>query len=188
MAQNADKLLPAFAPSVSAGGEARFACVHGGQRMEARVEAVTRITRDNIMWNVIFLKGFFAPASHADQAEQILTHMGASFTFSQAWLQKQSNLDQQAAVAINRRMQEFFRQEQGVIRKLNSVDDNFSAVDEIVSGYSTYHDAATGNDYKLSNTDPYKWTDSSTGRIFSTATASPPAWGPSLTALTRVSQ
>jgi hypothetical protein len=188
MTQNADKLVPAVAPSVSQGGEARFSCQHNEQPMEARIEAVTRATRDNIMWNVIFLKGFLAPASQADKAQEILDHMGATFAFDQAWMQKQSHLDEQAALAINRNMQEFFRQQQGVIRNLNSMDENFSAVDEIVSGYSTDHDAATGTDYKLSNTDPYKWKDNSSGRIFSTATDAPPAWGGNLTQLVHVAQ
>jgi hypothetical protein len=188
MAQNADKLVPTVIPSVSTGGEARFSCRHNGQQMEARIEAVTRTTRDSVMWNVIFLKGFLAPASQADTAEEILTRVGASFTFNQAWMQKQNNLDQQAVASINRRMQEFFRQEQGVIQNLNSVDQSFSSMDEIVSGYSTYHDAATGNDYKLSNTNPDKWIDNSTGRIFSTPTNSPPPWGPALSPLTHVSQ
>ncbi len=187
MAQNADKLVPAVAPSQSTGGEARFSCRHNGQEMEARIEAVTRITRDNIMWNVIFLKGFIARAAAASQTEEILSHVGGSFRFDPAWLQRQSNLDQQAANAINRRMQEFFRQEEGVIKNLNSVDENFSSMDEIVSGYSTYHDAATGNDYRLSNITPYKWSDN-TGRIFSTPTDSPPPWGGNLTPLTHVAQ
>jgi hypothetical protein len=187
MAENADKLVPTVVPSISTGGEARFTCRHNGQDTDARVEAVTRVTRDNIMWNVIFLKGFLAPASQADAAEELLTHVGSSFKFNAAWLQRQSNLDQQAALDINRRMQDFFRQESGVIQKLNSVDQNFSSMDEIVSGYSTYHDAATGNDYKLSNTNPFKWTDN-TGRIFSTPTDVPPPWGGNLTPLTHVSQ
>jgi len=187
MAQNADKLVPAVAPSQSTGGEARFSCRHNGQDMEARIEAVTRITRDNIMWNVIFLKGFIARAAAAEQAEEMLSHVGGSFRFEPAWLQRQSSLDQQAADAINRRMQEFFRQEEGVIKDLGSVDESFSSMDEIVSGYSTYHDAATGNDYKLSNTNPYKWSDN-TGRIFSTPTNSPPPWGGNLSPLNRVAQ
>jgi hypothetical protein len=187
MAQNADKLVPTVVPSISTGGEARFSCRHDGQQTEARIEAVTRVTRDNIMWNVIFLKGFLAPASQADAADELLAHVGGSFKFNPAWLQRQSNLDQQAALDINRRMQEFFRQEAGVIQKLNSVDENFSSMDEIVSGYSTYHDAATGNDYKLSNVNPFKWTDN-TGRIFSTPTDVPPAWGGNLTPLAHVPQ
>jgi hypothetical protein len=177
MAANADKLIPPLAPSISTGGEARFSCMHGGQPMEARIEAVTRATRDNVMWNVIFLKGFIAPASQAAKAEEILMKIGSSFTFEQAWLQKQSNLDKQAAAAINQNMKQFFEHERGVIDKLNASDENFSSMDDIVSGFSNYHDAATGNTYKLSNATPYKWTDESTGRIVSTQTDSPPLWG-----------
>ena len=187
MAANADKLVPTVIPSISTGGEARFTCTHGQQEMEGRIEAVTRTTRDNVMWNVIFLKGFLAPRSQADKAEEILTHVGSSLTFNQAWMQKQSQIDQQAAAQINRNMQQYFRQERAVINNLNAVDENFSAMDDIVSGYSTYHDANTGNDYKLSNTNPYKWTDDSTGRIVSTPTNSPPIWG-NYRSLPRVSQ
>ena len=187
MAANADKLVPTAIPSISTGGEARFTCTHGRQEMEGRIEAVTRTTRDNVMWNVIFLKGFLAPRNQADKAEEILTRVGSSLTFNQAWMQKQSQIDQQAAAQINRNMQQYFRQERAVINNLNAVDENFSAMDDIVSGYSTYHDANTGNDYKLSNTNPYKWTDDSTGRIVSTPTNSPPIWG-NYRSLPRVSQ
>lgn len=52
MAQNADRLVPTVIPSLSSGGEARFSCTHNGEPMEARIEVVTRTTRDNVMWNV----------------------------------------------------------------------------------------------------------------------------------------
>jgi hypothetical protein len=188
MAAVADKLVPSVAPSLSSGGEARFTCTHHKQAMQARVEVVTRATRDNVMWNVIFLKGFLAPADAAGRTEALLTHMGSTFKFDPAWLQKQSNLDEQAAIAINRQMQEFFRQQQRVMQNLNAVDENFSSMDEIVSGYSTYHDAATGNDYRMSNTNPFKWVDNSTGRTFSTPTNVPPAFGGNLTPLAHVTQ
>jgi len=188
MAQNADQLVPTVIPSISSGGEARFACTHNGQPMQARIEVVTRTTRDDVMWNVIFLKGWLAAKSQAERAEEILTRVGASLKFDPQWLQKQSNLDQQAANAINHRMQEFFRREQGVIQNLNAVDTSFSSMDEIVSGYSTYHDAATGQDYKLDNVSPYKWIDNSTSRIFSTPSNVPPAWGGALTPLAHVAQ
>ena len=177
MASSADRLVPTVIPSISTGGEARFSCTHGREEMEARMEVVTRTTRDSVMWNVIFLKGFIAPKAQAEKAEEILTHVGGSFNFNAAWLQRQSQIDQAAADQINRNMQQYFRQERAVINNLNAVDENFSSMDDIVSGYSTYHDAATGNDYKLSNTNPYKWTDPSTGRIVSTPNNIPPAWG-----------
>jgi hypothetical protein len=83
MAQNADELVATVVPSISTGGEARFTCRHNGQETEARVDA----------------------------ADELLARVGGSFKFNPAWLQRQSNLDQQAALDINRRMQEFFRQE-----------------------------------------------------------------------------
>jgi hypothetical protein len=188
MAANADKLVPTVIPSISSGGEARFTCTHHGQPMQARIEVVTRTTRDNVIWNVIFLKGFLAPRSQADAAEEILTTVGSSLAFDPEWLQKQSNLDQQAANTINRNMQEFFRKQRSIMQNFNAVDQNFSSMDEIVSGYSTYHDAATGQDFKLDNTNPNKWIDNSTGRIFSTPSNVPPAWGGALTPLAHVSQ
>lgn len=85
-------------------------------------------------------------------------------------------------------MQDFFRRQQAVVQNLNAVDASFSSMDEIVSGYSTYHDAATGQDYKLDNTNPYKWIDNSTSRIFSTPDNVPPPWGGALTPLAHVVQ
>lgn len=177
MADNADKLVPSAFPAISSGGEARFSCTHGGQEMEGRMEVVTRIARDQTMWNVIFLKGFLAPKSQADKAEEILTHVGGSFTYNAAWSRRQSALDKAAADEINRNIKRYFQQEQPIIRSMNESDESFSSMDDIVSGYSTYHDSATGNDYKLSNVNPYKWSDPSTGRVVSTPDNIPPAWG-----------
>lgn len=177
MAASADKLVPSAFPAVSSGGEARFSCTHGGQEMEARMQVVTRIARDGVMWNVIFLKGLIAPKSQADKAQEILDHVGGSFTYNSAWSQRQSALDQAAANAINRNMKHYFQQEQPIIRSMNEGDESFSSMDDIVSGYSTYHDSATGYDYKMSNTNPYKWSDPSTGRVVSTPENIPPAWG-----------
>jgi len=188
LARIASALAPTVIPSRVDGGEARFTCMHNKQEMEVRVNAATRITRDNLMWAVILLGGFIAPKGHAEEAEQIMTHVANSMTFSQAWIQMQNSLSQQAAEAINRRLQETLRQERAFIQNLNSVDEGFESMDELISGFSTYHDAKTGNDYSLSNTNPYKWIDDSTGRIISTPTNNKPIWGPAFSALSHGTQ
>lgn len=187
LARQAAALLPTIIPSREDGGEASFTCMHNKQEMEAHVEAVTRITRDNLMWVVILLEGYIAPKGQSNTAEGTLLHVAGSMRFSQAWIEKQNTLSQQAAVAINQRMQETFRQERTFIRDLNSVDGNFQSMDELVSGFSTYHDERTGSDYSLSNTNPNKWIDDSTGRIISTPTNSKPVWAPAYRALPRAS-
>jgi hypothetical protein len=187
LARKAAAQWPTVIPSRVDGGEARFTCTHNNQEMEARVEAATRITRDNVMWGVIMLEGFIAPKGQANQAEETLTHVAGSMTFSQAWIQKQNSLSQQAAEAINRRMQDTFRQERTFIQNLNSVDENFVSMDELVSGFSTYHDEKTGNDYSLSNTNPNKWIDDNTGRIISSPTDNKPPWASAYRLLPRVS-
>jgi hypothetical protein len=174
LARIANASWPTVIPSRSAGGEARFTCIHHQQEMEARVEAVTRTTTDNVMWGVILLQGFIAPRGQAEPAQGILDHMAGSVKFTQAWMEKQNHLSQQAAVAINQRMQQIFRQQQAFIQKLNAVDENFESMDELISGFSTYHDAA-GNSYSLSNANPHKWIDDS-GRIISTPTNTKPLW------------
>ena len=186
LAQKANAQWPTVIPSRSDGGEARFTCTHNKQEMDVRVEAATRITRDNIGWGVILLQAFIAPKDQGDKAEQILNHMAASVSFSQAWIQKQNQLSADAAIAINQRMQTIFRQERTFIEKLNSVDENFQSIDEIVSGFSSYRDASTGQTYSLSNTNPFKWIDPSSGRIISTPTNSAPPWAPAYRSLTHV--
>jgi hypothetical protein len=181
----ADQLIPTVIPSVSTGGEVTFSCRHGRQQSVVRVDAVTRVTRDNVLWNVIFLRALIAPASHADQAQELLKHMTMTFRFVPAWVQQQNQLSRQAANAINNQAQAFLRREQGVIAKLNATDQNFSEMDDIVSGYSNYRDNRTGNVYKLSNVNPGKWIDNSSGRIVSTPDNNPPPWAPSYSALTR---
>ena len=188
LARMGDTLAPTVIPSRSAGGEARFTCMHNKQEMEVRVETATRTTNDNIMWGVTVLFGFIAPKDQADKAEEILANIGRSLKFSDAWTQKQNNMSQQAAVAINQRMQEIFRQERAFIEKLNSVDQNFESMDELISGFSTYHDEKTGNNYSLSNANPNKWMDDSNGRIISTSTNSPPLFAPNYRRLPNASQ
>ena len=176
LASKADKQWPTVIPSRSTGGEAVFTCTHNKQEMEAHVEAATRTTRDNVIWAVILLQGYIAPKSGTAAAQTVLAHMTGNVTWSQAWMQKQNNLSQQAAASINQRMQEFFRQEQTFMQKLNSVDQNFESMDEIVSGFSSYKDSRTGNTYSLGNTNPYKWVDDA-GRVVSTPNNIAPAWG-----------
>jgi len=178
---------PTIIPSREDGGEARFTCVHNKQEMEVRVEAATRITRDKIGWAVILLQAFITPKSQGDKAEDILNHIIDSTKFSPAWIQKQNNLSQQAVESINRRMQEIFRQQRAFMQKLNSVDENFESMDELVSGFSTYHDEKTGSSYSLSNANPNKWMDDATGRVISTPTNTQPLWGSAYHQLTRVS-
>jgi hypothetical protein len=128
------------------------------------------------------------PKGQAEKAEGILNHVANSMVLSQEWIAKQNQLSQAAAEAINRNMQQYFRQEAAFMQKLNSVDQNFESMDEIVSGYSTYRDDTTGNTYSLSNTNPYKWIDDSTGRIISTPTDAKPIWAPAYRPLPRASQ
>jgi len=181
----ADQLIPTVIPSSSSGGEASFTCRHGGQEMAARVDAVTRVTRDNQLWNVIFLRALLTPKSESDAAFEILKHMTVTFRYDPAWVQQQNAASAQASAAINARAQASLREERAVIEKLNASDESFDSVDDIVSGYSTYRDEQTGNTYKLSSTNPGKWmTDS--GRILSTPDNNPPPWAANVHALTRV--
>jgi hypothetical protein len=176
LAHKAETLLPTPIPSRYDGGEARFTCTHNKQGMDVHIEAATRTTRDGIMWNVLLLYAYIAPKTQSEQARTTLLHVLDSFKFSPQWIQMQNNLSQHAAQSINQRMQEFFRQQEAFMQKLNSVDENFQAMDELITGYSTYHDAATGKNYSLSNTNPFKWIDPGTGRIISTQTESKPMW------------
>jgi hypothetical protein len=176
LARKAEAQWPTVIPSRSTGGEAVFTCTHNKQEMEGKIEAATRTTRDNVIWGVILLQGYIAPKNNAASAQATLTHMTGNVAWSQAWTQKQNNLSQQAAAAINQRVQENLRKEQAFIQKLNSVDQNFESMDEIVSGFSSYRDPQTGNTYSLNNTNPNKWVDDS-GRVVSTPNNVAPAWG-----------
>jgi hypothetical protein len=181
----ADQLIPTVIPSVSTGGEASFSCRHGGQDMVVRVDAVTRNTRDNVYWSVIFLRAMIAPNSQADAAQEALKHMTVTFRYDPQWVQKQNEISKESAAAIQQQVAAAERAEQGVIQKLNQTDQNFQDIDDIVSGYSTYRDDRTGATYKLSNTDPGKWADDS-GRLISTPDSNPPPWTPNVHALTKV--
>jgi hypothetical protein len=176
LARKAEALLPTPIPSRYDGGEARFTCTHNKQEMDVHIEAATRTTRDGIMWNVLLLYAYITPKAQSEQAMATLAHVLNSVKFSSQWIQMQNNLSQEAAQSINRRMQDIFRQQEGFMQKLNAVDENFQAMDELITGYSTYHDAGTGKNYSLSNANPFKWIDPSSGRIISTQTETKPMW------------
>ena len=186
LASQAKSLWPSMIPARADGGEVRFTCIHNKQDMEGRVGAAT--VASDVGWGVMLLGAFITPKGQSAKAEEILYHMAGSIQFSQAWNQKQNTLSQQAAIAINQRMQEIFRQQQAFMQKLNSVDQSFQSMDELISGFSTYHDSATGNNYSLSNANPYKWSDPSTGRIISTPTNVKPPWAPAYQSMPRKSQ
>jgi hypothetical protein len=175
-AQQAEAAAHPLIPTRYDAGEATFSCTHHQQQMQASVAAVTWMTRDNVMWVVQNFGGFIAPKPQAAQAQAIVMHMTLSLQWDPAWVQKQNQLSQQAAAAIARRIQDFERQQAAFTAKLNALDENFESMDEIISGYTRYHDAQTGQDYTLSNTNPYKWIDD-TGRIVSTPTNVKPPWG-----------
>lgn len=181
----ADKLIPTPIPSASTAGQASFTCRHGGQDMVVHVDAVTRGDRNNVLWNVIFLRAFVAPKSVAPAAEQVLEHMTTTFRYDPKWVHLQDEISARSADAIRAQVAQAERDEQGVIAKLNATDENFSSIDDIVSGYSTYKDQQTGQTYKLSNTNPGKWVGDG-GRILSTPDNTPPPWTPSVRPLTRV--
>ena len=188
LARKAQMDWPTVIPSVFSGGEAVFRCIHGKQPTEARMEVATMITRDRVGWGVMLLEAAIAPEGQLEQAQSILTHIVASVAWSPAWQQMQNNISRAAAEQINRRAQQSLRQNAAYIEELNSSDQSFESMDEIVSGYSHYHDASTGQDYMLGNTNPYKWKDNWTGRIFSTPTNSPPPFAYYVQPLTRTSQ
>jgi hypothetical protein len=184
-AEAADKLIPTVIPSVSTGGEATFSCQHGGSTMAVRVDAVTRADRNHVLWNVVFLRALIAPESQVDAAQVVLQHMTLTFRYDPSWVQRQNEISRSSAQAIQRQVEQAERDERAVIQKLNATDENFTTMDDIVSGYSTYRDDQTGQTYKLSNTNPGKWIGDG-GRILSTADNNPPAWTPSVRPLTRI--
>jgi hypothetical protein len=182
--QAADRLIPTVIPSQSTGGEATFSCRHGGVDMTAQVDAVTRIDRHSILWNVIVLEAFITPKTQAPAALGVLKHMTSTYRYDPAWVQEQERINQWSVQQIQARMQAAERHEQGVIKNLNATDENFTSIDDIVSGYSTYRNDQTGDVYKLSNTNPGKWIND--GRIISTPDGNPPAWAPAAQRMTRV--
>lgn len=182
--QAADQLIPTVIPSQSTGGEASFTCRHGGVDMTAQVDAVTRIDRNSILWNVIFLRAFITPKSQVPAALEVLKHMTSTYRYEPAWVQEQERINQWSVQQIQARVQAAERQEQGMIKNLNATDESFTSIDDLVSGYSTYRNEQTGDVYKLSNTNPGKWVND--GRIISTPDGNPPPWAPAAQKMTRV--
>jgi hypothetical protein len=176
LAQKAESEWPTPVPSREDGGEARFTCTHHGQKMEAVVDAATRIDNTGVTWNVILLDGMIAPAASASAAASTLEHVFDSIQFSPAWMQMQERLDAQAAAAINANMQQYFRQERSFMTQLNAEDTAFDSMDAIINGYGNYRDPQTGQTYSLGSGESW-FIDESTGRIVGSPNGTAPEWG-----------
>jgi hypothetical protein len=163
-------------PSRYYAGEATFTCMHHGQEMQASIRAVTWITNDSMMWAVVRLYRYIAPRQQAQQTASLVDYMLGTVKFDDRWVQFQSSLSQQAGEEIKRRVAMFERQQAEFNAKLNAVDTEFESFDEVIKGFSSYRDPATGNTYMLNNLAPNKWANDS-GRIVGTLTDNPPLYG-----------
>jgi hypothetical protein len=172
-------------PTRYTAGEATFSCSHKGQEMQATIQAVTWTTTDAVMWSVARLGGFIATKARAAEVGNLVAYMASTWKADERWIQFQSQLSRQAGDAIQARIRQYERQQVAFNQKMNAMDKSFTDMDEIITGYSTYHDSRTGNDYSLNNLTPNKWIDDATGRIVGTQTNVPPPFAYGLRPLAR---
>ena len=145
-------------------GEAFFTCTKNSTPMTAYVYAETTLTGTGAAgstWYVSALGSLVATTSQATDAGTLLTYIGGSLVMNPAWTAMQSNLDNQAAAAINANTQQVIAatqqenaREQGMISALNN--DSFN---DVINGVQETTDSSGKNYITPLGTGGTQWID-----------------------------
>jgi hypothetical protein len=135
------------------GGEAYFTCTKDGAAMAAYVYAETTLVGPGgpgSNWTVVSLGSVIAPAAEATAAGAMLQHAGESLAINPAWMQMQTQLNNQAIQQINASTQATIAatnsenaRERGMISALQN--DSFN---DVINGVSLKVDPSTGKQYE----------------------------------------
>lgn len=138
-------------------GEAIWTCQHRGKPAEAHFVVVTHKSSamctfvDCIAsWGVDGMFGYVAPSGKTTEAEQAILHMINSITYNPAWLQVQRNLTAAEVGKINSNWQQMEQTIAHIQRRQAAFQQNFQAMDDVVSGIHEYHDSE-GTPFWLDN-------------------------------------
>jgi hypothetical protein len=135
------------------GGDAYFTCTKDGAAMAAYVYAETTLVGPGgpgSNWMVVSLGSVIAPAAEGTAAGAMLQHAGASLVINPAWMQMQTQLNNQAIQQINASTQATMAatnlenaRERAMISALQN--DSFN---DVINGVSLKVDPSTGKHYE----------------------------------------
>ena len=135
------------------GGEAYFTCTKNGAAMAAYVYAETTLVGPGgpgSNWTVVSLGSVIAPAAEGAAAGAMLQHAGESLAINPAWMQMQTQLNNQAIQQINASTQATIAatnsenaRERAMIGALQN--DSFN---DVINGVSLKVDPSTGKQYE----------------------------------------
>jgi hypothetical protein len=135
------------------GGEAYFTCTKDGAAMAAYVYAETTLVGPGgpgSNWMVVSLGSVIAPAAEGTAAGAMLQHAGESLAINPAWMQVQTQLNNQAIQQINASTQATIAatnlenaRERAMISALQN--DSFN---DVINGVSLRVDPSTGKQYE----------------------------------------
>ncbi len=162
-------------PTPGQRGEVSFTCHHGGRDLSGHAEAITNLIGQGEIqtWVVPLLDGYVAPPERANEASGIIAHILASLKLNPNWEQYQRELSQGNVAAAMQQYRQGEAQRAAINRRFAAMDQNFQAMDDIITGTGHYVDPGTGNRYDLDNSKPYKWMNG-TGQIVGTDTPQSP--------------
>jgi hypothetical protein len=136
------------------GGEAYFTCTKNGAAMAAYVYAETTLVGPGgpgSNWTVVSLGSLIAPAAEGTAGGAMLQHAGESLAINPAWMQMQTQLNNQAIQQINASTQATIAatnsenaRERAMISALQN--DSFN---DVINGVSLKADPSTGKQYEV---------------------------------------
>jgi hypothetical protein len=135
------------------GGEAYFTCAKNGVAMAAYVYAETTLVGPGgpgSNWTVVALGSTIAPAAQATAALAVLQHCGESFAINPAWMQMQTQLNNQAIQQINASTQATIAATNAAVAHQRAMisalqNDSFN---DVINGVSLKVDPTTGQQYE----------------------------------------
>jgi hypothetical protein len=152
-------IAPKFSPPGgglfrTTGGEAYFTCAKNGAAMAAYVYAETRLVGPGgpgSNWTVQALGSMIAPAAQAAATLDILQHSGVSLAINPAWMQMQTQLNNQAIQQIDASTQATIAATNAAVAHQRAMisalqNDSFN---DVINGVSQQVDPATGKQYEV---------------------------------------
>jgi len=161
-------------------GEVFFQCERNGQPLAgywfAGVLRTASAGMPGGIWRAEYLYGYLAAQDREPQAQQILSHMLASYQDDPQWLAMQQNVTAATSRIVAQTHEEISRRIASSFKSRNQVDDEISRRrSNAILGVVDAVDAETGRQFKVENSSNYYWLDPQ-GRIVGTQTDTTPGW------------
>ena len=161
-------------------GEVSFTCEQSGQPASGyyfagSLRASTGGMQGGI-WHVEYLYGYVAARDRSTEAQQVMSHMLATYRDNPQWMAMQQNVTAATSRIVAQSQQEISKIISETFAYKGRVDDEISRRRENATlGTVDVIDPASGRQFKVENSSNYYWLDNH-GSIVGTQAATSPGW------------